>query len=318
MRKGFKSLLQTDPLLCKEWHYDKNHPLTPDAISFGNSKKVWWKCKNGHEWIDSITHRTSSKRNCPICRRFVSQEKSFGIQHPKIASEWNYAKNKHLSFNPFNLSAGSGRKVWWICNKNHEWEAEIKYRILSQGGCPYCSHHIVCPETSLAFVNPVLAKEWHPTKNDNRTPNDVTYGSSKKVWWKCSKGHEWQAVIGTRNNTGCKCPKCKKIILRDGEAFSSMVEAYYYIIYRDQGRIFKHDKKYPNSKLRYDFYFPQENKYVEVTSYNKRSYKKYFRYLRKIVMKKRYVEKVLGAKFQFIKHEIRDKQISIVKQNILQ
>ena len=46
---------------------------------------------------------------------------------------------------------------------------------------------------SLAETHPELAKEWHPTKNESLTPNDVTPGSKKRVWWKCDKGldHEW-------------------------------------------------------------------------------------------------------------------------------
>ena len=31
----------------------------------------------------------------------------------------------------------------------------------------------------------------------------------KKVWWKCSKGHEWQAAIGSRNR-GSGCPECAR------------------------------------------------------------------------------------------------------------
>jgi hypothetical protein len=36
---------------------------------------------------------------------------------------------------------------------------------------------------------------------------DVTPNSDKKVWWKCKKGHEWQAIIGSRNR-GNGCPVC--------------------------------------------------------------------------------------------------------------
>ena len=50
---------------------------------------------------------------------------------------------------------------------------------------------------SLAEVNPDLVKEWHPTMNGEITPFDVSYGSAKKVWWKCAKGddHSWQTVV---------------------------------------------------------------------------------------------------------------------------
>ena len=57
---------------------------------------------------------------------------------------------------------------------------------------------------------PELVKEWHPTKNGDLTPKDVTYGSDKKVWWKCHKqdDHEWQASISKRTISGRACPVC--------------------------------------------------------------------------------------------------------------
>lgn len=36
---------------------------------------------------------------------------------------------------------------------------------------------------------------------------DVLPNSHRKVWWICSKGHEWQAAVSTRNG-GNKCPYC--------------------------------------------------------------------------------------------------------------
>jgi hypothetical protein len=35
-------------------------------------------------------------------------------------------------------------------------------------------------------------------KNGDLTPEDVTPGSHKKVWWVCEKGHEWQARMSVR------------------------------------------------------------------------------------------------------------------------
>jgi hypothetical protein len=54
---------------------------------------------------------------------------------------------------------------------------------------------------------PSLAKEWHPTKNEHLTPQDVVVGSNKKVWWQCERGHEWQTSVSHRSN-GRRCPKC--------------------------------------------------------------------------------------------------------------
>lgn len=55
--------------------------------------------------------------------------------------------------------------------------------------------------------NPNLIAEWNYAKNGDLTPSDVMSNSGKKVWWKCSKGHEWQATIINRNK-GRGCPEC--------------------------------------------------------------------------------------------------------------
>ena len=67
----------------------------------------------------------------------------------------------------------------------------------------------VSPEYNLAVLHPDVAAQWHPTKNGDLTPYDVTPGSGKKVWWKCEKGHEWDATVGDRTR-GRGCPHCYK------------------------------------------------------------------------------------------------------------
>lgn len=100
----------------------------------------------------------------------------------------------------------SNEKVWWICGKGHEWQATIDSR--SRGnGCPYCAGKAASAENCLQTINPVLAKEWHPTKNGSLTAKDVTTQSSKKVWWICDKGHEWQTTVANRSR-GRGCPYC--------------------------------------------------------------------------------------------------------------
>ena len=50
-----------------------------------------------------------------------------------------------------------------------------------------------------------LLRQWHPARNGALTPGDLSYGSKRKVWWQCEKGHEWQAVVHTRTGSGCGC-----------------------------------------------------------------------------------------------------------------
>ncbi len=65
-------------------------------------------------------------------------------------------------------------------------------------------------KNSLETKSPEIAKEWHPTKNKQVTPEDVTYGARKKVWWRCPKGHEYPATIDSRTSKKqpTDCPFC--------------------------------------------------------------------------------------------------------------
>ena len=127
--------------------------------------------------------------------------------HPELAKEWNYEKNGSL--NPINVTAGSNKKVWWRCEKGHEWQAMIKHRNKGSG-CPYCAgQRVLKGFNDLQTLNPTLAKEWNYERNNGLTPADVLPNSNKKVWWKCSVGHEWQAVIASRNR-GRGCPQCHR------------------------------------------------------------------------------------------------------------
>ena len=99
----------------------------------------------------------------------------------------------------------------WQCLKEGCKEIfEMSWICIHSGkGCNYCAGKKVGLSNCLATKNPQLASEWHPTKNNGLTPYDVTYGSHKEVWWKCSKNpkHEWPASVKSRNN-GSGCPYC--------------------------------------------------------------------------------------------------------------
>ncbi len=60
----------------------------------------------------------------------------------------------------------------------------------------------------LSLVRPDLVCEWDFEKNSSTSSPDVVLaGSNKKVWWKCSFGHSWQATVNNRTN-GAGCPYC--------------------------------------------------------------------------------------------------------------
>lgn len=61
---------------------------------------------------------------------------------------------------------------------------------------------------------PSIACEWHPTKNNGLLPYNVSSKSNKKVWWKCSKGHDFEGIIYNRVKQQSKCTICanKKVL----------------------------------------------------------------------------------------------------------
>ncbi len=126
--------------------------------------------------------------------------------NPALAAEWDVERNE---LTPDEVTDWSHKKVWWICAKtpSHRWQARVANR--SQGrGCPMCAGRVASPETSFAAVNPAIAAEWDVERND-LTPDEVTSGSSRKVWWICAKNpsHRWRATINHRSN-GRGCPMC--------------------------------------------------------------------------------------------------------------
>jgi DNA-directed RNA polymerase subunit RPC12/RpoP len=124
------------PNLVREWHPTKNSGLTPYQILPKSNKKVWWKCSQGHEWQVVIYHRTSGS-GCPYCAgQRATKENNLVKRNPELAEEWHPTKNGKLK--PEDLMPHSGKKVWWMCKKGHEWKASLDNR--SRGtGCPYCA-----------------------------------------------------------------------------------------------------------------------------------------------------------------------------------
>jgi very-short-patch-repair endonuclease/uncharacterized Zn-finger protein len=195
-------LSSRNPELAKQWHPTKNGSLTPNDVTSGSNKLVWWKCSNGHEWQDTIKKRKGTVE----CQRCVTESESLVITNPKLAAQWHPTKNSDLK--PNQVTSGSDKKVWWKCENGHEWPARINNRNRG-GGCPYCKGVKIVYENSLATRAPQIAKLWHPEKNGNITPSIVGIHSRGMIWWQCDKGHEWQRQIENMIKTS-DCPYCKK------------------------------------------------------------------------------------------------------------
>ncbi|RPG82459.1 MAG: hypothetical protein CBD69_010915 [Crocinitomicaceae bacterium TMED209] len=203
-----KKYLSSYPHLVKEWHPTKNGDLTPENFTHGSKKKVWWLCSKGHEYIAMPNTKTSMKSGCPYCSGAkASKDNNLFIRFPKIAKEWHPTKNGDLT--PKDFTYGSKYKAWWVCKKGHNYQTSIGERTRKKPtGCPYCDGKKTSEENSLLNKFPMIAKEWHPTKNKKLTPRNITKSSDKKVWWLCSNNHTFQAVVKNRTQKKSKCPFC--------------------------------------------------------------------------------------------------------------
>lgn len=262
---GFNDLQKRFPHIAKEWDYDKNGNLTPSQILATSTKKVWWKCNICNtSWQTRIVARVKKGAGCPTCgakkrvegHKLAFLNKNGSITNPLLLQEWNYKRNYPLT--PKDLTPASNKYVWWKCSKcGHEWQAKVSNRSVLKRGCPLCTNHVIVKgKNDLATTHPHLAKEWHPTKN-SFTPDTVTYGTRKKVWWICPKGHEYQATIAHRAH-GTACPICNR-----GRQTSFSEQAFFYYVKQIYPDAINRYKDIFDNGMELDIYIPSIQTAVE-------------------------------------------------------
>lgn len=150
---GFNDLQTLRPDLAEEWDQTKNEPLLPSEVLFKAYKKVWWICKKGHSYSQSVYNRVNNGANCPYCshQKLLPGFNDFATLHPELLSEWDYEKNSVL---PSEIGTGTHQKIWWVCPFGHSYQAYPSNRAgLVHSGCPVCDkeNHTSFPEQALFF-----------------------------------------------------------------------------------------------------------------------------------------------------------------------
>ena len=246
MPRNRSSLAETHPSLAAEWHPTKNSGLTPEQVTYGSGKKVWWRkeCvadQPAHEWQSTIANRTSGN-GCGVCagKRVQVGVNDLAAIDPALATEWHPTKNGDLT--PEQVTVSSNKRAWWrkecIAGETpHEWQSTINDRA-NGTACGVCRGLAVqVGVNDLASIDPALATEWHPTKNGDLTPEQVTYGSKKKVWWRkeCvadQPAHEWQSTINNRTS-GNGCPECADF------GFDRSEDSWFYLVRHPKWKMYQ-------------------------------------------------------------------------------
>jgi len=205
------------PDVSAQWDHEKNKGLSASQVTVGSNRRAHWKCLKGHSWQAQVSARTTKNgTGCPICdnHQVLAGYNDLLTLCPDIAAQWHPTAN--LPLGPSFVGAGSHSRVWWICEKGHEWRAMIDSRSKRNLGCPYCTGlRAWSGFNDLKTLRPDLASQWHPTLNGDLQPSGVTVGSGSRVWWSCAFGHDWKAQVNNRsgpNSTGCPICTNQKVL----------------------------------------------------------------------------------------------------------
>lgn len=153
-----------------------------------------WECSFGHRWKASPANVKSRKSWCPKCSRLDGQE------HRKLGIEKMQEYAKHRGGVCISKYYGNiNKKLWWKCAEGHRWDA-TPANILKGKWCPRCA---IKKRRLTIEIFKEIAKE-----KGGECLSDEYFRLTQKLRWRCSEGHEWEALASSVKNAGTWCAKC--------------------------------------------------------------------------------------------------------------
>ena len=136
--------------------------------------------------------------------RVIIGVNDLATKSPEIASQWDNEKNDLAPAitTPITFTAEEDNSSF--CIEDHNIKSNIFYSL--DNGKTW-NKQVLAGFNDLQTRNPELASEWDAEKNWPLKPDNVTPSSGKRVWWCCSFGHSWEAMISNRAK-GQGCPIC--------------------------------------------------------------------------------------------------------------
>ncbi len=213
IRPDVNSIAITHPEVAAVWDWKRNESLRPDDVAATTNRAVWWRCSAGHSYRMGVRSRVIGGR-CKVChRKQAHTSTSLAVTHREVAKRWHPTRNGDLS--PDDVLSGSARKVWWLCDKGHDYQAIIQ--VQTRGvGCGVCANYTVSEFNCMSITHPHLAREFSLEKNKGLSPDTVFAGTTRRLWWQCSRGHEWETSGHTRVRKSAGCPYCSNRRVQKG------------------------------------------------------------------------------------------------------
>jgi hypothetical protein len=215
-----RSLSTLFPEVAADWHPTLNRDRRAEFTNPGSRDRAWWQCSScGHEWETSPKKRTTDQSGCPVCARSQAAAthrtpkpgRSLADMKPELLAIFHPTKNGDISL--WDLNFGTTIELSWLCPRcGDEWTT----RTPRNTGCRQCKSDergkqtsTPKPGESLQDLHPMIASQWHPTKNGDLLPSHVREIAAKAVWWLCGDcGREWRRSPRARVVTGSGCRRC--------------------------------------------------------------------------------------------------------------
>jgi hypothetical protein len=211
------------PPVAAEWDPVRNvdsagRPIPASHVTAASHKRAHWICEHGHPFMARVDSRTEGLRGVgdPQSRYSTSSTARRGRGCPVCANRRAVDDTIFPGSGPLHNLVPPRRRGRTAGaqddddndNDNDNDDAPNGHAVTASSG--------IISKSSLASAHPALAREWHPdpARNGGRTPSDVSQETGGLAWWRCARGHEWQAGIERRVVGGGACQKCAALGLR--------------------------------------------------------------------------------------------------------
>ncbi|AEA07241.1 putative restriction endonuclease [Lausannevirus] len=202
---------------CDKAKYMVEGQRNPLVVFRFDKKKLAFKCPKCFHDFEMAPNNLSVGQFCPFCSSSklccsddcrICFEKSFA-SHEKS----KYCNVQKSKFEPKNVFLNSSKKLWFDCPMcDHQFEAAVE-KVFRGRFCPFCKNKKLCYSESCdmcyknSFASHPKAKFWITEKNKS-TARNVAIRSSKKIWVRCEKGHEFESDPNNISR-GSWCAICK-------------------------------------------------------------------------------------------------------------
>lgn len=208
-----QSIADRMPEFALDWDRDHNGDATPETVSWRSNLRATWRCRRcgrrTERTVAGKAHTYLKRGPGGGCRSRICSRQPRDIPKPGRSMRDRHDQGLVRSFDleanapdtPDTVSYGSQRVFTWRCPAvaTHP-PYRLSLPVRRRSGCPRCA--------SLVTTHPAIAAQWHPTGNGLLTPADVTPGANARVWWRCTRGHEWPTTVGLRTSQRTSCPRC--------------------------------------------------------------------------------------------------------------